>query len=94
MTLLMHGRLMFYERADALKRRFDALERRAVELARHVNEVLMLWNNGFGLRKIKPKKHFQCLRLSKRVSFIQFVELADAAKAEYQMVCEVLQFDK
>ncbi|GJV13592.1 hypothetical protein Tco_1355133 [Tanacetum coccineum] len=41
----------------------DALERRAVELARRADVMLMLWNDGFSLLKIKPQKHLQCLRM-------------------------------
>nr|GEU97541.1 sel1-like protein [Tanacetum cinerariifolium] len=41
----------------------DALERRTVELARCADAMLMLWNDDFSLRKIKPHKHLQCLRI-------------------------------
>ncbi|GKD00064.1 hypothetical protein Tco_1170338, partial [Tanacetum coccineum] len=40
----------------------DALERHAVKLARRADAVLMLWIDDFSLRKIKPKKHLQCVR--------------------------------
>nr|GEU54568.1 hypothetical protein [Tanacetum cinerariifolium] len=46
-----------------IHREDDALERRAVELAQCADVMLMLWNDGFSFRKIKPHKDLQCLRM-------------------------------